>query len=349
MMEHLAGDAHISFEGDLSDVVFPEELGGSSEETEVLKRNTLAPRQDFIVLPLKPDTVEPILKVVLRDYRFQNRIVHIQIEREGRLEFGAYDNFDPDGVVCFCGVPDALLDRLMTNGVLASYMTPAELEARRHEPLQKKLRRTAALFGKKQNCTRDLFRWIVRFLFSCMKSEPSSITQQVVRYYQPLGFFRGQDPRTVAIEYERSHEGPIDPSRPWLDAYLLAHARGGTWCGDPEADVHISNPVYTELLEEWAAISEGAFRPSDIAEEWESEEGSITVRFNLDGREVSVSPKHQLDWIDLNVLQQINRLIAGSGRQFECYHDGGNFALVMCLTPGQKAAMQNERRFPFAW
>jgi hypothetical protein len=41
-------------------------------------------------------------------------------------------------------------------------------------------------------------------------------------------------------------------------------------------------------------------------------------------------------------------ILATSGRQFECTVDD-NFALVLCLTPEQKTAMQTQRQFPFAW
>ena len=59
----LAGGARISFEGDLRHCVFPPELPRSSAETFVLRRNTIAPVQDFVVLPLEPETIAPILAV----------------------------------------------------------------------------------------------------------------------------------------------------------------------------------------------------------------------------------------------------------------------------------------------
>jgi hypothetical protein len=95
MMRALAGSAHVSFEGDLSRCVFPPELGAEKNETPTLKRHTLVPELDFVVPPLEPHTVQPILGVVLPDRRFMDDIIHIQIEKNGRLEFGSYDNFHP--------------------------------------------------------------------------------------------------------------------------------------------------------------------------------------------------------------------------------------------------------------
>ena len=60
MMRHLAGDAHISFEGDVSRCSFASSLNPSGEETPALRRLTAYPRQDFVVLPLTPESVAPI-------------------------------------------------------------------------------------------------------------------------------------------------------------------------------------------------------------------------------------------------------------------------------------------------
>jgi hypothetical protein len=132
MMRALAGDAHVSFEGDLSRCVFPPALGPSGNETRALRRQTLTPRADFVVRPLEEDTIRPTLDVVLPDRRFMNDIVHIQIEKNGRLEFGSYDNFHPECIVCFLGVSTDLLDKLRDNGVIRSWTTPYQGARRWH-------------------------------------------------------------------------------------------------------------------------------------------------------------------------------------------------------------------------
>lgn len=121
MMQALAGDAHISFEGNLSRCTFADSLEPSGDETEALRRQTFRPELDFVVLPLRPEGVEPILAVVLPERRFQDDIIHIQIERRGELQFGSYDNFHPDCVVCCEGVETSLLDRLKSSGVIQSW------------------------------------------------------------------------------------------------------------------------------------------------------------------------------------------------------------------------------------
>lgn len=175
-----------------------------------------------------------------------------------------------------------------------------------------------------------------------------STPEAVVRFYQQLGFFVGQDPASVLQRYSEEYGSSPDPSKPWDDAFLLALSDDDVWASDPEADVCAENQVYSEVLPAWARISAGAFEPAEISESWEDREGPITLKFLLGDRPSTVSPDYQDDWIDLAVLQQINALIAPSGRRFECFVDG-NFALVLCLTSAQKEAMRTQRQFPFVW
>lgn len=120
MMRALAGSAMISFEGDLSGCDFSRVPGTSADETECLRRATIYPRQDFVVCRLEPETIEPILAEVLPERRAIDRIIHIQIEKDGALAFGSYDNFHPDCIVAGPGVPVSLLEQLQASGVLRS-------------------------------------------------------------------------------------------------------------------------------------------------------------------------------------------------------------------------------------
>jgi hypothetical protein len=74
-------------------------------------------------LPLEPDTIKPILNQILPESRVVGYIIHIQIEKAGKLEFGSYDNFHPDCITCHSAVPQALLEELLVKGVLRSFTT----------------------------------------------------------------------------------------------------------------------------------------------------------------------------------------------------------------------------------
>jgi len=121
MMREFAGDACISFEGDLHRIDW---TGISAiEEVETsLRRQTSDPILDFVILPLTPETRPLIWEAVSKvDHLADDGIIHTQIEKDGRLAFGAYDNFHPDCVWAGHAVPRSLLQGLKESGVIRSF------------------------------------------------------------------------------------------------------------------------------------------------------------------------------------------------------------------------------------
>jgi hypothetical protein len=96
IMEELAGNAHISFEGDLRKLRVGALPGASETATAALKRNTWWPKQEFVVLPFELSTGKAILSAI--GGTVPRNIIHVQIEKAGVLAFGAYDNFHPQCV-----------------------------------------------------------------------------------------------------------------------------------------------------------------------------------------------------------------------------------------------------------
>lgn len=95
-MKELVGNARITFEGDLSKTNFSSFPQASSEPDGVFHRNTIFPRQDYILLPLTQETIKSILAQVLPEGRCVHDILHIQIEKDRELMFSACDQFDPE-------------------------------------------------------------------------------------------------------------------------------------------------------------------------------------------------------------------------------------------------------------
>jgi hypothetical protein len=116
MMEELAGEAHISIEGDLSAMSLSSISGASKEETIALSRNTRWPKQDFIVLPLEPTTIKSIL--VAMGGTVPNSVVHVQIEKNDLIEFAAYDNFHPQCLLFGAAVAPAAIESLLTKSIM---------------------------------------------------------------------------------------------------------------------------------------------------------------------------------------------------------------------------------------
>ncbi len=119
LMEELAGGAHISFEGDLRGLTLLSILGASEEPTAALKRNTLCPKQDFVVVPLEPSMGQKIIAAI--GGTVSGAIIHIQIEKDGQLQFGAYDNFYPECIYFGSAVKEAIIQSLVSQNIMRPF------------------------------------------------------------------------------------------------------------------------------------------------------------------------------------------------------------------------------------
>jgi hypothetical protein len=112
----LAGSAFISLEGYMSECEPLTLPGLTTAETELLRRKTITPLLDFVVIPLEITTVDQTLERILSDPCLMDAVVHIEIAKDGQIEFAAYDHFSP--TFCGAGVPRGLLDGLVQSGVV---------------------------------------------------------------------------------------------------------------------------------------------------------------------------------------------------------------------------------------
>lgn len=198
---------------------------------------------------------------------------------------------------------------------------------------------------------------------------------EAVRYYRGVGFFSQYgalsdealaEQAEAAVEDEwgdtftMGQAGPVvvdewgDTFRlpdhvPFAQLTLLRADATRVWWEDTEADVCATNQVYVETLRAWAGISRGAFSPQDVTETWESDEGPITVRFTLDGVERTLHPECLDDWLDLEILVPLNDWLRHTGYAFELYEAFDQTAFIVVLTPDEKARLERERGWRFAW
>jgi len=117
-MRELGGDARIALEGDLSACDFggmPGKLDGLVEP--------FYPEfgGDAVVLPLTEQVVDRIKEHLFPHGRIVRDIGAIQIEKGGRIEFVAADNFHRECVSVGRAVPEALLRELVEAGILRGY------------------------------------------------------------------------------------------------------------------------------------------------------------------------------------------------------------------------------------
>jgi hypothetical protein len=176
---------------------------------------------------------------------------------------------------------------------------------------------------------------------------PSETPQEIIEYYRKLGYFAGQTTESVLSTFREEWGKEPTTGQPFDDVWLLRYDARKIWADDPEADVCEANQVYMDVLAKWGKITDGVFSPTEIEEKWESETGPIEVSFILDGKRRAIHPKYQDDWIDLEVLTELNRILEPTGRRYNCALDG-NFCLLLFLDPQTEKKIRKERRFPFA-
>ncbi len=175
-----------------------------------------------------------------------------------------------------------------------------------------------------------------------------------VRFYRTLGFFNqynalsDEDLSDQLLSLHGLEWGEnIDPKDELADLQFLKWDEERVWWQDTEADVCGENKVYVQTLLEWGHISRGAFKPTNIEETWQSEEGPIAVAFSLDNTQHSIRPSYQDDYIDLSVVPQINNLIADSNLRFEIHTIFDQTAFIVMLTPEEKRLIERERKLNF--
>lgn len=174
---------------------------------------------------------------------------------------------------------------------------------------------------------------------------------RAVQLYRSLGFFdsfrelTNEDLAERLVDaYRAKTRGRGDLRRPseLRDLSLLALDTSRTWWEDMESDVFRGNEAYVRILNQWAAISRGNFRPERIAEQWHSDQGPIDVSFAVAGREITWSTD-VVEWIDERLLDTINTLILPTGVQFQHFFTGDQSAFVVALTREERDAIARER------
>ena len=167
----------------------------------------------------------------------------------------------------------------------------------------------------------------------------------LVRRYREIGFLAG---RAESDEKLAKLVEPTDPGTPHDHLDVLGLDRDRIWWEDIEADMFPDVRPYATSLEHWAAISCGALRPEEIVETWaDEEEGPVTLSFMHDGVRVELHPKWNDDWLDLDVLHDLNRMIAPTGRRFVQGATYGQDAFVLCATEAERERLA-ELGFSFA-
>lgn len=179
---------------------------------------------------------------------------------------------------------------------------------------------------------------------------------ETIEYFRSLNFFeRYKQLSTAELAgivsdwLKQDWDEELESPNILLELSLLSFDEDRVWWDDTEADVCRANLVYAKTLQAWRRISRGTFLPEEVEEHWETEEGPIEVSFTLTSQPVKLYPEYLEDYIDLNLLPQINKLIDKSNMQFELYQPFDQTGFVVVLTDQEKKMLQKKRSWRFAF
>ncbi len=189
--------------------------------------------------------------------------------------------------------------------------------------------------------------------FGGMRAEDRFVDS--VAFYKKQGYlneYSEADLRKLyEVKYSRKEAtNPFQPSDAmsrYSDLYVLELDRQRVWKGGYSRQLEQGKYGYADLLKEWAAISRGAFQPTDIREVWLGEQGPLKVEFMLAGKKRTLYPYVSGGAVDIWIVGHVNDMIRETGYQFEIADAYGDFYLVMMLRSAEKKLLEQERFVPF--
>jgi hypothetical protein len=179
---------------------------------------------------------------------------------------------------------------------------------------------------------------------------------EAVRYFRAMGFFAHYADMTDdelaakireyhGIDWEEYIAGAADQGS--AEMFLLMADVDRVWFRDLEG-VYKGDQAYAHTLEEWASISRGAFRPSEVEETWESDRGPVRVTFRLDGaRHEYVHADGNDDFINLEILKLVNGLLRDAPYRLEAADNLGDCRFIVALSREERERVRRERGWSF--
>lgn len=131
------------------------------------------------------------------------------------------------------------------------------------------------------------------------------------------------------------------------DIDVLKWDESRVWWRDLEADVCPGNSIYVSVLEKLSSISRNQFIIHNVAEIWEGDEGPISVHFSFEDKRHEINHAYLNDWIDLNIVREINSILENKSYQFEIAWTGEQSTFVTMLMSWEKELIIQERGWKF--
>jgi hypothetical protein len=178
---------------------------------------------------------------------------------------------------------------------------------------------------------------------------------EAIRYFRAFGFFEdyhiSDDELGEAIKLYWQGDwndflAGVSES-PSADQLLLIADTQRVWWHDLEG-VYRGADYYISALNDWAAISRGQFRPTQIEEGWRSDNSPVEVTFAMNGKRYTFVHRSG-DFLDHGILKLINQALARTPFRYEVANDYGDSNWIVVLEQDEKKRLMVERGWHFLW
>jgi hypothetical protein len=135
------------------------------------------------------------------------------------------------------------------------------------------------------------------------------------------------------------------------DLWIAAEDETRVWYSDLEVGAGPEADEYVEALREWGRISRGVFELKDIRESWNAIDEHLyhlSIRFQWKGSPHAIELDTPLEWINLEVLEAVNKLICETGIQLHTHVSFDQCAYIVSLTAEEKRALEQKRGWKFS-
>jgi hypothetical protein len=182
---------------------------------------------------------------------------------------------------------------------------------------------------------------------------------EAIRTYRAAGFFSEYEELSdeeLAERLQDEHRArwgevlsPTPDHPPTAEILVMSKDPRRTWWEDTEADVLPGNQAYERVLEQWAGISLGSFRPDRVAERWSSPSGPVTVEVLAGDERLELQPRVREEWLDMGILEPVNETLErlGALRRFATLDPGDQTAFVTSLSDDERQRIESDRGVAF--
>jgi hypothetical protein len=144
---------------------------------------------------------------------------------------------------------------------------------------------------------------------------------------------------------------PFNRKDDLADLWIAHEDEARVWYADLEASAGPESDQYVHTLTEWGRISQGIFQPKEIHESWvDIGDGQyqLTISFQWNGVPQAIKFDTPDEWINLEALSAVNKLIESSGIQLYSYASFDQGAYLISLAAEEKSALEQARDWKFA-